>query len=133
MSGYDPTSQRAPIVTDIERQWAADQRPADWDDEVLPWAQHVAEQAERFENYYGHDRKTGAEWGGLWRRVWWPKADPAILHPQVAAHVRHPFVKPGHPRWDAALAAMTDRERAIARRFGVAQFHRDDPRARVLA
>jgi len=131
---FDPAHKRAPIVTDDNRQWAIDQKPKGWDDEApqLPWEQHVAEQAERFERHFCEDRKPKAEWSGLWRRVWWPKADPAVLHPKQAPQIQHPFIRIGHARWAMALQAMSPIERKIAEKCGVAQFNRNDPRAAIL-
>ena len=128
------TIRRPAIVTNVDRQWALDQKPATWDTDApeLAWDDHVADQVERFEAHFGDDWKPYAEWSGLWRRVWWPKADPSILHPGKAPHVPHPFVKRGDDRWLPALAVLTPAEKAIAMRFGVAQFRPDDPRAEVL-
>ncbi len=139
---------RPPVVTDIDRQRAIDQKPATWDADVLArwqaipeaqrpeaplaWENHVAEQVERFEAQLAYDRKPAAEWSGLWRRWWWPKADPAVLHPREAPHVPHPYAKAGDPVWPAVLAVLTPSERQIAERFGVAQFKPSDPRASVI-
>lgn len=130
---YDAT-RRPPVVTDADRQWAMDQKPADWDERArgLEWEQHVAEQAERFEAHFGADRKPTTEWAGLWRRVWWPKADPAILHPRAAPHVPHPFVKRDDAGWERALAVLDADERKVALRYGVIQFKPADPRATCL-
>ena len=140
--------RRPPIVTDIDRQWAIEQQPPGWDaavaarwealparqrpDAPLTWATHVAEQIERFEGYFGHDRKPPAEWSGLWRRSWWPKSDPSVLHPREVPGNPHPFLKRGHPQWLEALAVATEKEREVAMRFGVIVFRRDDPRAKVM-
>lgn len=128
------TMRRPAIVTDLDRAWALASKPANWDIEApgLRFEQHVAEQAEAFEAHFGADRKPYAEWSGLWRRVWWPKADPSIRHPGKAPHVPHPFVKRGDGRWLEALALLAPAERAIALKFGVLQFKPDDPRALVL-
>ncbi len=130
---FDPM-HRAAIVTDIDRQWAIDQKPETWDADApdLAWEDHVAEQAERFEAHFGEARKPYAEWSGLWRRAWWPKADPSILHPGKAPHVPHPFVKRGDERWLPALTVLTEAERKVALRYGVLQFKPDDPRASIL-
>lgn len=99
----------------------------------LPWWQHVDEQIEAFERYWASlgELKPATEWSGLWRRVHWPQADPAIRHRKVKG-VPHPFVKCGDERWLPALAVLTPSEKAIAMRFGVAQFRPDDPRANVI-
>lgn len=129
----DP-KRRPAIVTDADRQWAIDQKPEGWDEAApeLAWEDHVAEQAERFEAHFGDDRKPWAEWSGLWRRAWWPKADPSILHPGKAPHVPHPFVRAGDGLWPKALAVLTRDERMVAERFGVIQFKPQDPRAAVI-
>lgn len=127
-------SRRPAIVTNEDRQWAIDQKPETWDADApeLAWEDHVADQVERFERHFGDDWKPYTEWSGLWRRVWWPKADPSILHPGKAPHVPHPFVKRGDEAWLPALAVLTPSEKAIAMRFGVAQVRPDDPRANVI-
>jgi hypothetical protein len=126
---------RPAIVTDADRLWSIGQKPSNWDEDApeLAWEDHVAEQAERFEAHFGEERKPYAEWSGLWRRVWWPKADPSILHPRKAPHVPHPFIRRGDARWAEALSVLTPGERHIAGRFGVIQFKPADPRAAVLA
>jgi len=99
----------------------------------LPWSQHVDEQIEAFERYWAStgDLKPATEWSGLWRRVHWPQADPAIRHRKVKG-VPYPFVKRGDERWLPALAVCTPSEKAIAMRFGVVQFRPDDPRGAVI-
>jgi hypothetical protein len=127
--------RRPAIVSDEDRQWAIDQKPATWDVDApeLDWGLHVAEQAERFEGHFGAERKPHAEWSGLWRRVWWPKADPSILHPSKAPHRPHPFVMRDDPRFLVALALLDAAERRVAERFGVVQFRPDDPRAKAIS
>ena len=142
----------APIVTDADRQWAIDQKPAWWDRQAmarakrlspkrprpLAWETHVSDQADRFERHpaYVVDRKTPAEWSGIWRRVWWPAADPHVRFPETAPHEHdgepHPFVRRGEAGWSEALALATDRERWLWERVGVAQFKPGDPRLRKL-
>jgi|GEM_PF-7051242 len=145
---YDRAERRPPVITDEDRQWALDQEPGGWSEEVyarwlllpaatreddpLTWWKHVAEQIERFEAYFAGDRKTRAEWSGMWRRKWWPEADASIIHPREAPHVPHPFVTVGHPAWADVLAVLTPPERKVAMRFGVAQFKPDDPRAKLI-
>lgn len=126
--------RRPAIVTDADRQWAIEQKPETWDEDApeLAWEDHVAEQAERFEAHFGDDRKSYSEWSGLWRRVWWPKADPSILHPKKAPHVPHPFVKRGDEAWSKAFAMLTVDEKFVADRFGVIQFRPHDPRAEAI-
>lgn len=127
------TSQRPPIVTDADRQWARDQKPATWDAETrgLEWDDWVDEQAERFERYFGEDRKTYAEWSGLWRRKWLPEGEPGLYHPKTAPP-RPPckMVRRSDPQWSAAMAVCTPRERALAERLGVMPFKPDDERLR---
>lgn len=126
---------RPPVVTDADRQWALEQEPADWATRSngLEWATHVAEQAERFEIHYGSERKPMAEWSGLWRRAWWPKADPSILHPHVAPASPHPFVRRADPAWPKVVKVLNPAERQFAERFGVMQFKPDDPRAGLIS
>ena len=82
----------APVVTDIDREWALTQCPK-WasrasmtDPEEVPaadasgrktlnWDWFVAIQIERFEAFFAHERKTSGDWSRLWRRSWWPKAE----------------------------------------------------------
>jgi hypothetical protein len=143
----------APIVSDADRQWAIEQKPDWWDAKALEraqrlnpknpvpldWTEHVWDQAERFEAHWEHqtDRKPPAEWSGLWRRVWWPKADPRIRYPESAPYEHdgehHPFFKRGDPRFEEALRVATPAERELWSRFGVAQFQPGDKRAeRIL-
>lgn len=151
---YDP-NRRPPVVTDADRAWAMAQKPAHWVDESEPvdvdaddgldadgfpierkaaatsrlrWADFVDEQVESFEAFFRDSRKPSAEWSGLWRRVWWPKADPAIRHPKLAPHVPHPFIRSEHSAWPSVLAALAPHERRIAERFGVMSFRPNDPR-----
>jgi hypothetical protein len=132
-SGYD-ASRRPPVVTDADRAWAVEQKPENWDEEApdLDFADFVDEQASAFERILGAERKSAAEWSGLWRRVWWPKADPAIRHPETAPHVPHPFIRADHPAWQRVLAVLDADERRIAERIGIMQFRSEDPRVAVL-
>lgn len=125
---------RPPVVTDADRQWASEQEPTDWAARCcgLEWSTHVDEQAERFERHFGNERKPMAEWSGLWRRAWWPKADPSILHPEIAPAIPHPFVRRTDPAWTKVVKALNPAERQFAERFGVMQFKPDDPRAQVI-
>lgn len=142
----------APVVTDADRLWAIDQKPEWWDRNAskrakrqspgapspLAWEEHVADQAERFEGHESHvsDRKTQAEWSGLWRRVWWPKADPRKRFPDSTPYEhegeKHPFVRRGDPRFATALRLATPSERLMWERFGVAQFTPGDPRVNAI-
>lgn len=134
LKAYDRTVRRPPIVTDADRQWAIEQKPANWDVEApnLAWEDHVAEQAEAFEAHYVDDRKPLTEWSGLWRRSWWKAADPSIRHPKEAPARPHPFVTSKDQAWSRVLEVLTKDERKVAERFGVAQFRPDDPRAAVI-
>lgn len=130
---YDPASRRPPIVSDADRQWAIEQRPAHWarvvtrDGKPRSWAALVSRRASAFERHYAHDRKPAAEWAGLWRRVWWPATRiPADPTP-------HPFIRRADPRWPAAAAMLDAAERRVAERFGVIQFRPDDERASSIA
>ena len=149
---------RTPIVTDADRKWALDQCPP-WaaktgPDEEFPelvdnpetprnakqpvfrWDWFVADQAESFERYFKHDRKTLDDWSGLWRRSWWPKADPRKRLPKTMAKLiptkPHPFARKGTPAFAVALKLANEDERKIFVRVGVAQFAPDDPRAATL-
>jgi hypothetical protein len=152
---------RAPLVTDIDKQWALDQCPAfayrskndvldDGDGEIvdetpferslrlkakpdlLDWDWYVEDQIARFQRFFCHERKTFGDWSRLWRRSWWPKADPAILSPRYGSKEPHPFVRRGDPGYAAALAVATPDERRVFERIGIVQFKPDDPRAKVL-
>ncbi len=130
---YDP-KRRPPVVTDADRAWAMTQKPETWDDDApdLDFAEVVEEQAAAFERNFAADRKPPAEWSGLFRRVWWPDADPAIRHPDTAPHVPHPFVRADHPAWPRVLATLSRDERQIAERFRVMTMRPDDPRVAGL-
>lgn len=99
----------------------------------LIWDDFVDDQIERFERFFGHERKTFGDWSRLWRTSWWPKADPAIMHPRCVPPVPQPFFRAGDPRFDRALAVATADERAMWQRFGVAQFKPSDPRLSQVA
>jgi hypothetical protein len=127
-------NRRPPIITDADRAWALAQQPGDWVARApdLDWGQHVAEQIERFERHWQEGRKSAIEWSIMFRTEWWPKADPAILHPKTAPHVPHPFIRADHPEWSQVVAMLTPTEAAVARRFGVMTFRPDDPRVEAL-
>lgn len=147
----------APLVTDIDRQWALNQCP-DWaqrtkieqpsgeivDDGEWPenaaqegkraesdkpnWDLFVIEQIERFEKFFAHERKSYSDWSNLWRKSWWPKANPERRFPKMAPKIFHPFFRRGSPEFIRALSVATPGERNIWKRIGVAQFKPDDPR-----
>lgn len=143
-----------PLVTNADRDWALAQCP-DWarrdkiddgsgeivddgewldgepkyEDLDLPnWDLFVIEQIERFEKFFAHDRKTYADWSSLWRKAWWPKANPQRRFPKMAPKTPHPFFRKGSPEFSRALAVATPSERFIWNRIGVAQFVPDDKR-----
>lgn len=151
-------SLRPPLVTDLDRKWAIDQRPS-WartaddgpvdDGEIvddggwlenersrskaLPppnWADFVDEQASSFERFFAGQTKSYAEWSALWRKGWWPKANPEKRFPKSAPKVFQPFFRRGSPEFDRALEVANPGERPLWERFGVAQFKPDDPRLR---
>lgn len=130
---------RPPIVTETDRQWSLDHAPTwalpGFPDEgakpkALYWGAFVADQCERFERYFAHDRKTAGDWSRIWRKSWWPKADPAKLFPHLVPRDRrpHPFFRAGSPEFARALEVATPREAWLWRRIGVAQFVPDDHR-----
>ena len=126
--------RRPPIVTDADRQWSLDQQPPGWDAAApwLPWGQHVAEQIDAFESYFAEDRKPPEEWSGLWRRVWWPKADPAIKHPRDCPPGDWPVARRGDAVWPQVLNVLDSAERRVAERFGAVQLRPTDPRSEIL-
>lgn len=144
-----------PIVTDADRKWALYRLPqwmdrrgdidgvedegdddGDWLDvprKRTDWKQpsgpmFVAEQAEAFERFFVGQYKTYAEWSTLWRKSWWPKADPARRFPHMAPKVFHPFFKRGSKEFDRAMDLGTPEERRMWALAGVAQFKPEDPR-----
>lgn len=138
---------RPPIVRNTDRDWSLAQCPvwavrtgsltdAAGPGKVLNWDFFVADQVERFEAFFAHERKAAGDWSRLWRKSWWPKADPAKLFPRLmpkAAHVAHPFFRAGTDEFKRALAVATVRERWLWQRIGVAQFTPSDTRvARVI-
>lgn len=123
-------ARRPPIVLDIDRAWALAQKPVDWEQKApdLDFELHVAEQIERFEVHFADDRKPHAEWSGLWRRVWWPKADPSILHPDKVDGPAPVMVRRGDAHWSAAMTVLSRSEKALAEQLGVVPFKPNDPR-----
>lgn len=137
---------RPPVVTDADRAAALADRPADWDvsgpllakrGPPLEWEHHVAEQIERFERHYAYDRKPAAEWSGLWRRSWWPNADPFVLHPhtnpQAPPDDRYVVIRRADATWPRVLALLSPSERRLSERIGVVQLRASDDRARQVA
>ena len=146
-----------PLVSDVDRNWAMAQCPS-WarvhcDDEDFPeivddggwldskpvdklpapnWADFVHEQAERFEKYFQGQDKGYGDWSRLWRKSWWPKADPAKRWPSMAKKEFQPFFRRGTKEFSRAIEVATPQEKMMWQRFGVAQFKRDDPRLKLV-
>lgn len=131
---FDP-NRRPPIVTDADRRWAERERPKDWDRRapLLPWAQFVAEEAERFEAWHAAKRKSALEWSVLWRTEWWPKADPAVRHPTKVPRTPYPFWHARHPDWRRLLGLLSPQERYWAVRHGVITLRPDHPVVDMMA
>lgn len=131
----------APIVTDADRRWALEQCPphAALGDgrtyttttplgPVLDWAWFVDREAKAFARYFTHARKTPGDWSRIWRRGWWPKAEPWKFGPRPTAPAAFPYWNRGSVGFRLALGLTTPAERALFERIGVAQFRHDDPR-----
>lgn len=103
---------------------------------VFRWDWFVDDQADSFERFFKHERKSSADWSGLWRRSWWPKADPRKRLPRSMSKLiptkPHPFARKGTPAFAVALKLANETERKLFVRVGVAQFAPDDPRAEKL-
>jgi hypothetical protein len=147
-----------PLVSDADRQWAMKQCPhwasvsfEDEDGEIIDdgnwldgasstmsrlpkpnWADFVHEQAERFEKYFGYEQKTYEDWSALWRKSWWPKADPYRRWPSMAKKEFQPFFRRGTKEFVRALEVATPEERKMWKQFGVAQFKPADPRLKLV-
>lgn len=143
-----------PIVTDADRKWAIEKCPpwmrmesassghdeiednGEWLDgdsrlskpEAPSWVDFVAEQIERFEKFYSGEYKTRAEWSALWRKGWWPKANPERRYPKSAPKTKIPFFRVGTPEFSRALEVATDAERSMWLRHKVAHFMPNDVR-----
>lgn len=142
-----------PLVTDADRKWALAQCPpwarVGYTDEDFPeivddggwlerkraeklptpnWADFVSEQVERFEKFFEGQNKYYDDWSRLWRKSWWPKADPARRWPSMAKKHTEPFFRRGTPEFNRALGVATKEEKPMWLRFGIAQFKPDDPR-----
>ena len=131
-----------PILTDADRRWALDQVPASAalgdgraDTTATPlgpaldWRWFVDREARAFGRYFVNERKTPGDWSRLWRRGWWPKAEPWKFGPRPPAPASHPFWKRGSVGFRLALGLADPAERALFERIGVAQFRPEDPRA----
>lgn len=133
-------------MTDIDREWALAQCPpwaardghelGEAGREVLVWDRFVTDQAERFERFFAHEMKPAEDWSRLWRRSWWPKADPAKLYPSLVPRDAnpHPVFRRGSDEYERALEVCTPLERKIFSDLGFAQFRPDDKRvSRIIA
>lgn len=144
-----------PIVTNADRDWALRKCPS-WmrldlpsDAEEFPeivddgawldceaktkikppsWTEFVHEQIENFERYFTGQFKTRAEWSTLWRKSWWPKANPAKRYPKSAPSVSVPHFKAGTQEFARALNVATPEERTFWKKYGVAHFDPSDAR-----
>jgi hypothetical protein len=152
-------STRPPIVMDVDRKWALEQCPPwavratpadhDWLDDgnpddappvtrksgVLIWDFFVTSEVERFERFFADQRKTPADWSTLWRKSWWPKADPRKRYRSLvpaSAGKPHPFFRAGTREFEEALKLGTPIERKVWAQVGVAQFTPDDKRVKRL-
>jgi hypothetical protein len=148
-------SLRPPVVLDVDRQWALEQCPswavrdaqdsAECFDEIvdeadepkrrdtkrLNWDWFVNDQIERFERYFFDQRKTAGDWSRLWRKSWWPKAQPSLVAPGLvpkSATPTHPVFRKGSDEFDRAMKAGSASERVLWAKLGLAQFKPDDPR-----
>lgn len=103
---------------------------------VFRWDWFVDDQIVSFERFFATERKTARDWSNLWRKGWWPKADPRKRLPKTMAklvpHVPHPFAKVGTPAFAIGMKLATEAERPLFRKLGVVQFKPDDPRAEKL-
>jgi hypothetical protein len=146
---------RRPIVTDIDREWALRQCPA-WairgpsagpapqepdgevdpdrppryrQSDVLVWDRFVADQAERFERFFGGELKSSEEWSALWRKGWWPKADARKSYPHLvpSSGVVYPKFHKGSQHYELAMRYLTPTQRAVADKIGAVMFKPNDP------
>jgi hypothetical protein len=152
---YSAKSLRPPIVLNSEREWAIARRPAWLPDEepvvdhdfleivdddghldnpkvekkhARTWFDLVITQISNFEAHYSGQFRTYAEWGRLWR-AWWAKIDPRKYFPDRAPRpAPYPYFRTGCLEFERALAIGTPDEVTMWRRFGIAQFHPEDPR-----
>ena len=144
-----------PIVTDIDRRWALEQKPnwvrmyTDSSDDVGEivddggwmdtaktdskhlgpcWFDFVTGEIESFERFFYGQRKAYAEWSALWRYGWWPKRKEEWTWKHMAKKKTQPFFRKGTQEFAIALRLATEDERAMWVRFGIAQLKPDDPR-----
>jgi hypothetical protein len=146
-----------PIVTNVDRQWALDQKP-EWarmhnneSDELgelvddggwldgekqerqrgPSWFDFVVGEIESFEQEFSGQRKAYAEWTALWRKGWWPKRREDWAY-KMAPRKKEPFFRKGTQEFAIALRLATEDERRMWVRFGIAQFKPDDPRLKKI-
>jgi len=130
-----------PVVAEADRQWALDQRPAGAalgdgrsdatatpQGPALCWRWFVLREVRAFELYFANERKTRGDWSRLWRRGWWPKAEPWKFGPRPRAPTTHPFWHSGTEGFRLALSLATPAERKLWERICVAQLPPEDPR-----
>lgn len=103
---------------------------------VFRWDWFVDDQIASFERFFRAELKSPDEWSKLWRKGWWPKADPRKRLPKTMAKIvpsePHPFAKIGTSAFALGMRLATEGERRVFRRIGVVQFKPDDPRAAQL-
>ncbi len=130
-----------PLVTEADMRWAIDQRPANAalgagrsatalapQGPALDWRWFVQREMRAFERYFAGECKTRGDWSRLWRRGWWPKAEPWKFVPRPTSPASHPYWKVGSAGFRLALCLATPVERKLFEKIGVAQFRPDDPR-----
>lgn len=149
----------APVVTDADRQWALAQCPvwavragqvnadetdpdegeivdepyrrkAKAADRPLVWDDFVSEQIENFERFFGDQRKSTREWSDLWRKGWWPKANPRVAHASKVPPMPgvYPTYRKGSAEFDAACKIANPTERAVMLKVGLVMYRPDDAR-----
>ena len=144
-----------PLVTDADRQWALDQCPSwavrgpsatpdladpDGDDEPrrrtyaeptqFVWDRYVAAQVESFERFFNGQVKTYADWSTLWRKSWWPKAEPRKFNRKLAPKSdpkNFRTFRRGELGFEKALLFATPLQRKSWTHLGVVMFRADDP------
>lgn len=147
-----------PVVTDADRKWALALLPAwmdrgeasddlnegdddgDWLDaprksrELRPPSgpMFVTEQAEAFERFFRGETKRYSDWSALWRKSWWPKANPVKRFPKMAPKTVYPFFRAGTKEFCRALELATPQERRIWQHVRIAQLEPNDPRLKEI-
>lgn len=132
------TRTAPPVITDADRRWAIEQCPTWADigdtsdravigtgrDARLSWSSFVAEQAEAFERHFSTQRKPSGEWSDLWRRSWWPSADPAKRHARLIPKLTY---FRGTPEFARVLALAPPEHRASWERLPLLTLRVSDP------